>query len=247
MSRPDPAMLAPGVNMRDAIAAAALDRRGRGNFSAGYRSNAVTKEVQTALDNAASAHSGLNFENNLRQGLNRAKKREDFGGFNNAETEGVDRLIAGTTRANNIREVGNMLGGGGGLGRMVAMGGGAGGGALTAYMTGNDPVAGAALGLGAGTTGRVLRNYGNASARRQAEAFAETLRQRSPEYLRRAAVAPTEIGPGLGSIAGGAKQIMTTGNEGGIRDAVAQSLMYQTTGKRELPRVYIYGDSEERP
>jgi hypothetical protein len=40
---------------------------------------------------------------------------------------------------------------------------------------------------------------------------------------------------------------MTTGNEGGIRDAIAQSLMYQTTGKRELPRVYIYGDSEERP
>jgi hypothetical protein len=245
-SRPDPSMLAPGVSMRDAIAAAAHDTRGRGNFSAGYRSQAVTAEVQKALDTAAGQHSGLNFENILRQNLNRARKNDAFGGFNAAEEAGADRLIQGTTRANNIREVGNMLGGGGGLGRMVAMGGGAGGGALTAYMTGNDPVAGAALGLGAGTTGRVLRNYGNNSARRGAEAFAETLRQRSPEYASRAARAPTEIGPGLGSMGGGAKQLLTVGNEGGIRDAIAQALLYQTTGKRDLPRVYEPDDEERR-
>jgi hypothetical protein len=245
-SRPDPSMLAPGTNMRDAIAAATLDQRGRGNFSAGFRSKAVSDEVQNALNTAAGQHSGLNFENILRQNLNRARKNDAFGGFNAAEETGVDRLIKGTARANSIREVGNMLGGGGGLGRMVAMGGGAGGGALTAYMTGNDPVAGAALGLGAGTTGRVLRNYGNNSARRQADAFAETLRQRSPEYLSRAAVAPTEIGPGLGSMGAGAKQLLTTGNEGGIRDAIAQMLMYQATGKRDLPRVYVNAPDEEQ-
>ena len=36
--RPDPAMLASGVNPRDAATAAMLNQRGRGNFAAGYRS-----------------------------------------------------------------------------------------------------------------------------------------------------------------------------------------------------------------
>jgi hypothetical protein len=239
LSRPDPSMLAPGVSMRDAITAAQLDARRRGNFAAGYRSKAVTDQVEAARNTAGGQHSGLNFENILRQNLNRARKNEAFGGFNQAETAGAEGLIRGTASANKLREIGNLLGGGGGLGRMVAMGGGAGGGALTSYLTGGDPWAGAAAGFGLGTTGRVLRNIGNARMERATNAFAEDLRRRSPEYLRRLAAAPTEIGPGLtSSTARAAKQLLTIGGEGAIRDAIAKALLFQTTGKRELPRVY---------
>ena len=234
LSRPDPAMLAPGVNPRDAATAAMLTARGRGNFGAGYRSRAVTEEVQKAMDTASGQHSGLNFENILRQNLNRARKNENFGGFNAAEEAAAEKLIKGTAAANARRELGNMLGGGGGLGRVAAMGaGGAGTGAVGAYLTGQDPVFGAAAGLGLGVTGRALRSSGINRAKEGAEAFAAELRQRSPEYLKRLAAAPTEIGPGLSSSAArGAKQLLTIGGEGAIRDAIVQALTFQATGQR---------------
>jgi hypothetical protein len=229
LTRPDPASLARGTP-RDAATVAMLDARARGNFGAGFRSKAVTEQIEAAKHTAGGQHSGLNFENILRQNLNRARKNEAFGNFNAAEDAAVEQLIKGTTKSNKIRELGNLLGGGGGLGRMVAMGGGAGGCALTSYLTGGDPWAGAAVGLGLGTTGRVLRNYGNARMDRAAQAFAEDLRRRSPEYLRRAATAPTAI-PDLDTPSG-LRALLTLGGGGGIRDAIARSMLYNMTGER---------------
>jgi hypothetical protein len=233
-TRPDPAMLASGVNPRDAATAAMLNQRGRGNFAAGYRSQAVTEAVDKSLEQAAGQHSGLNFENIIRQNLRQAKAKDAFGGFNAAEEAGADRLIAGTAKANQLRELGNMLGGGGGLGRMAAMGGGgAGGGALASYYYGGDPWMGAAGGLALGLTGRGIRTYANRKALADTQAFASVLRQRSPEYQARLAVAPTEIGPGLpGPISRGARNVLMTGNEGSIRDAIARSLL-SLTGERD--------------
>jgi hypothetical protein len=228
-TRPDPALLANGVSMRDALAAAAHNQRGRGNFAAGFRSKAVSDAVDKSLEQAAGQHSGLNFENIIRQNIRQAKAKDEFVGFNRAEEAGADRLIAGTAKANQLREFGNMLGGGGGLGRMAAMGGGgAGGGALASYYYGGDPWLGAAGGLAMGLTGRGIRTYGNYKARTGAEEFASQLRQRSPEYASRVAVAPTVVGPGLpGPISRGSRQIMTLSDEGAIRDAMARALAKQ--------------------
>jgi hypothetical protein len=240
LTRPDPANLVPGTDIRDAITAAMLQQRGRGNFAAGYRSKAVNEAIDASQHTAGGQHSGLNFENILRQNINRARKNDAFGTLTSNEETALEKLITGTVKANRVRELGNMLGGGGGLGRVVAMGtGGAGTGAVGAYTTGQDPVFGALAGLGLGVTGRGLRTYGNRQAQFGAEAFSDLLRQRSPEYIGRVAIAPTEIGPGLTSpTARGLRQALTLGGGGGIRDALAQSLLYQTTGERKPPRIY---------
>lgn len=232
LSRPNPASLAGGT-AQDAATAALLDARGRGNFAGAFRSRGVSDAIDKSGLTAGGQHSGLNFENILRQNINKALRKDEFGALKPAEEAAAEALIRGTAKANAIREAGNFLGGGGGLGRMVAMGGGAGGGALTAYLTGNDPVAGAALGLGAGTIGRGLRTYGNRQARLGAEQFSDLLRRRTPEYLSRAAAAPTEIGPGLSAPLRGARQALTLGGGGDIRDAIAKALLYQTTGQRK--------------
>jgi hypothetical protein len=232
LTRPDPRTLTRG-NARDAAAVALLDTRGRGNFGSAYRAKAVEDTIKDALDTAAGQHSGLNFENIIRQKLRGARKNEAFGTLNADEEAALERMIKGTVAANKIRETGNLLGGGGGLGRMVATGGGAGGGALTAYLTGNDPWVGAAAGFGAGQLGRGLRTYGNWRALKNVENFSDLMRRRSPEYASRTAVAPMEIGPGLASpIVRGARQGLVVGGGGGIRDAIANALIYNTTGKR---------------
>jgi hypothetical protein len=247
LTRPDPASLASG-SARDAATVAMLEARRRGNFSAGYRDKAVTEAIDKTVGDAGSTASGLNFENRLRQNLNAARKRDEFGNLVPHENVALEKLITGTAKANKIREISNLLGGGGGLGRAAVMGGGAGGGALGAYLTGNDPIAGAAVGLGLGQVGRVLRGYGNAQARKSAEAFSDLIRQRSPEYASRAAAAPMEIGPGISSpIARGLRTGLTTAGDGGVRDAIANSIIYNTTGNRDaLKRVYITKPDEEQ-
>ncbi|HEX3412888.1 MAG TPA: hypothetical protein VHT00_14305 [Stellaceae bacterium] len=233
LTRPDPASLASGTTARDAAAAALLHQRGKGNFGAAYRSDTITNQVDKTLNDAAATHSGLNFENRLRQNLQAASRRDEFGGFTPPEQAGVEGLIRGSARANNLRELGNMLGGGGGLGRAVVMGGGGvAGGALGTYLYGGDPWAGAAGGLALGLTGRALRTAGNRAAQAGAERFAEQLRTRSPEYASRAAMAPMVPGPGAGLGGDVARNALNLGAGGAMRDAVANALLYNTTGNR---------------
>jgi hypothetical protein len=235
MANPDPASLVSG-SPRDAAAVAMLDARGRGNFSAAYRDKAVTDQIENSTFTAGGQHSGLNFENILRQNLNRARKAADFDTLNPDEETALEKLITGTTKANSIREFGNMLGGGGGLGRMVAMGGGGlGTGAIGAWLTGNDPVMGAGAGLALGLTGRALRTYGNAQAQKSAEEFSELIRKRSPEYTAREAAAPFVYGPGLDKspVASGLSKSLTIGGDGGVRDSVARAIV--ANSPRRIP------------
>jgi hypothetical protein len=223
-------LLANGVNMRDAVTAAMLDTRGRGHFGAAYRSKAVTDQVDKALADAAAANSGLNFENRLRQNINKASSHGDFDNLDAAERAALDKtLIRGLRIPNMMREWGNRLGGGGGAGSLLAAtaGGGAG------YAYGQDPATAAAGAIAAGAGGRILRTVGNTMAQRTAERFAETLRQRSPEYASRVASAPTELGPGLPSPLSGLRQFATTSDQGAFRDALARMLLYKTTGERQ--------------
>jgi hypothetical protein len=232
LSRPNPASLAGGT-AQDAATAALLDARGRGNFAGAFRSRGVSDVIKNSEFIAAGQHSGLNFENILNQNVRKALKSDEFGALKPAEQVAAEALIKRNVKANTIREFGNMLGGGGGLGRMAAMGiGGGGTGAIGAYLYGGDPVMGAAGGLGLGLAGRGLRTYGNRQARLSAEEFSDMLRRRTPEYLSRAAVAPTEIGPGLSAPLRGTRQALTLGGGGSVRDAIANALLYQTTGRR---------------
>lgn len=233
LTNPSARFLAPGATMRDAIAAAELTQRGRGNFGAAYRSKAVGKAVDRALEDAATANSGLGFENRLRANIKQAKRADEFQGFSPAEKDDVERFIRGTVKDNLIREVGNRMAGGGGWGSTVLTGGMVGGGAAGAYATGQDPLAGALAGGVLGTSGRAIRSFGNKRIQDKVEAFQEKLRQRSPEYAARVARAPTEIGPGLSPTMAGLRQMITIGDQGAIRDALARMLTYQTTGRRD--------------
>ena len=232
LRNPDPATLARGVDPRDAAAAALLDTRGRGNFASAFRDQTVREVIDKTVAQAAGQHSGLNFENLLRQNLRQARAKDEFGTLSPEEEAHLERLIVGTTKANNMRELGNMLGGGGGLGRMVAMGGGGATGAIGAYLYGGDPLYGAISGVALGTGGRMIRSYGNAQARRGVESFSEAIRQRSPEYIAREARAPFVYGPGVtSSTARGVRTGVATDPD--IRDAIAKALIYNTTGERQ--------------
>lgn len=154
----------------DAAKAAKLFGDARGNYAAARRSETVAKAVTRADRNAAAANSGANTGNAIRQQfrgiLNSDRKSA---GFNADELARMERIDRGTAFGNTTRAVGNMLGGGGGLGAVVAAGVG---GAATAPYGG--------FGAALPAVGWLLKRASDASTRRQATILDEMVRGRSP-------------------------------------------------------------------
>jgi hypothetical protein len=241
VSRPEQALLANGVNLRDAVAAGLLDTRGRGNFGAAFRSKTVNDAVEKTLNSGA----GGNFKNRLQSALNKAEQSGDFDGFSPAEKAKSIELIRNVAKSNFIADLGRKL-----SGSATGIGLSAAGGAGATYASTKDPWLSAGAGLAAVAGGHGLRYAGNRMALGQAERFAEMLRQRSPEYARRVAAAPTELGPGLTlrnrqgpgipnvplpnqvfpSALGAVRQGVTLGDQGAMRDALARMLLEQQNG-----------------
>jgi hypothetical protein len=130
------------------------------------RSETVQNELDTAHRNAAVANSGRNVDNAQRQRINALTKSERKSqGFNDDELAQMDRVIFGTAAGNTMRTVGNMLGGGGGLGAAIVGGVGA---TFNPFLAAT-PLAGALLKKGA-----------DFSTLRQIKALDEMVRSRSP-------------------------------------------------------------------
>jgi hypothetical protein len=138
-----------------------------GNYAAAKRSDLVRGKLENADLNAASAHSGTNIDNSIRQQIRTILTNPRLRrGFSKEELVQMEKIVKGTSAGNVIRTVGNMLGGGGGLGAVVS--GAAGYGA-----------AGPA-GVAAPAIGYALKKVGNALTARQVAKLDEMIRARSP-------------------------------------------------------------------
>jgi hypothetical protein len=155
----------------------------RGNIAASKRSDRLTTIEDTAELRSAAANSGQNLDNSIRQRavslLTNPKQRA---GFSPGELAAIERVARGSASANLVRAVGNLLGGGGGLGAAVT----AGGGAMLSGAAGLG-FAGAAAPL----VGVAAKKAGNALTARALRAADEMVRARSPlmEQRMREAVA----------------------------------------------------------
>jgi hypothetical protein len=150
----DPATVAAGP----AQDAAKVLADARGNYAAASRSDQLTGVQEAAELRAAAANSGQNTGNAIRQRIaSLLLKPKDAAGYTDEEIGLLNNVARGSTSANATRFVGNLLGGGGGLGAAVTGGGGA----LAGAMAGSPllTAAGAALptvGVAAKAISRVL-------------------------------------------------------------------------------------------
>lgn len=183
MGSPDPASVVAGP----AAAAGETVAAARGNYAAAKRSERLQGIEDSADLRAAAADSGLNTENALRQrAVSLLQSPKDIAGYSPAERAAIEAVARGTAAANTLRFVGNLLGGGGGLGAVAS--GAVGGMAGSAFGGPAGMVMGAlspALGLGA-------KKVAAALARARLNAADEMVRRRSPLYEEMMRGAPLE-------------------------------------------------------
>jgi hypothetical protein len=163
------------------------------NYAAAMRSEDVTNKATKAEQSAAATHSGLNLDNRTRQVLSaiidptRPRNRR---GYSKEELALIDDIVHGKHGAEAARWLGNLLGGGSGLGGLTAAGiGSAAGAGVGAFIAGPLGAAvggptGGALAVG---TGRGFKGLANRITAKQARKLDELIRKRSPLYRQREA------------------------------------------------------------
>ncbi len=163
----------------------------RGDWRAGKTAETVQNAIDRADLNAASAHSGMNVGNQTRQQLRSLiatpEGQEKIFGASDPERLAILNTVRGDTSANLKRNLANVLGGGGGLGKLVAKGAGAGAGGFLGGMVGM-PVGGSIVGSeGAGIFGGMLKRAENRAVVNSAEDAVQGILRNSPEYRSRTA------------------------------------------------------------
>lgn len=159
----------------------------RGNYAAYKRSDKLDDTAWRADLAASSANSGTNLDNAIRQRVKSILfSDKQSSGFTPEELDILERIVRGSAPANTARKIGNLLGGGGGLGSVVA--GGVSGGAVGGAS--GSPLIGALTGVGVPATGMASRALANSLTDRALTKAAETTRQRSPLYRQRQDAAP---------------------------------------------------------
>lgn len=154
---------------------------GRGNYAAGKRSAGINAREDNAELQAVIANSGRNVGNRVRAAAGWYLDKnhpERLAGFSKGEIALIRNVAEGNKGRNTLRYVGNLLGGGGGLGSFLTgiLSGGA-----TGATTGR-PGLGIAVGTippAIGMTARSIDNRLTSSAMRKAD---EAVRMRSPFY-----------------------------------------------------------------
>jgi hypothetical protein len=150
----------------------------RGNYAAAKRSDQLTGAAERAELNAAVANSGFNVDNAVRQRVRSIlQSPKESAGFSEAELTALNEVARGTPTRNAIRVVGNLLGGGGGLGAVVS--GGIGGAVGTAT---GGPFLGAAVGAGIPAAGMSAKKLAGSLTERSLRHADDLVRMRSPLY-----------------------------------------------------------------
>lgn len=154
--------------------------KGRANYAAGMRGTELA-DIRHSADLArASANSGQNFDNSLRQRVRRTVEDERaIRGYTPAEEQALEQIVLGAEGANVRRAAGNFLGGGGGLGAAVT-GGLAGAGA---NFLGAGPAVAGLTSASVPLLGGYLKNRAAARTARALQDVEEATRRRSPLFL----------------------------------------------------------------
>lgn len=173
--------------------ASATLRAARGNHAAAKRSETLTGVRDSAELRAAAANSGQNLDNATRQRLaSLVLSPKASAGFSASEREAIEAIARGSAGTNAARYLGNLLGGGGGLGMAIT---GVAGSATGAAAGG---VPGAALGALLGpAVGAIAKNVAARGTRKGLLDLDVSTRGRSPLLQDRIAAAPIrgEIDP----------------------------------------------------
>lgn len=149
----------------------------RGNYAAAKRSDKLTGIEEAAELRAAAANSGQNLDNSVRARIvSLLQKPKEAAGFTAAEKKQLEKVARGTVGRNATRAVGNLLGGGGGLGSVAA---GAAGGTAGGFAGG--PI-GAVVGAMIPAVGFGAKRASNALTSRALRQSDEATRMRSPLY-----------------------------------------------------------------
>lgn len=162
---------------------------GNANYAAAKRSDLLTGIERSADLRAAASNSGRNTGNAIRQRVASALERpKQISGFSPEEIAALEQISMGTPVQNATRYVGNVLGGGGGLGQMLTSVAGAG----TGFAAGGGPGAaiGAAAPMAIGSASKAISNSLTQRALGNAD---EMVRMRSPLYESLKASAPLEV------------------------------------------------------
>lgn len=182
---------ASAAAVRAAEEAARILKEARGNAAAGFRSDRLTGVEDAAELRAAAANSGRNIGNAVRSRLaSLLLSDKDSRGFNPAEIAAIEKVVEGSLAANATRRIGNMLGGGGGIGQSLIAALGAAPGAATGNVT--AAMIGAVVPAVIGTGSRRLSN---GLTKKQLSAVDESTRMRSPLYESLVAGAPYQYTP----------------------------------------------------
>lgn len=183
LENPPAAAVASESGVPGAARAGKLYEEANANYAAAKRSQALAGKEQRALDRAGATNSGQNLDNQLRQRIDeiiaRPKERR---GYTPEEIDFMRAVVRGSFGSNAARYVGNLLGGGGGLGAFVT-------GTGTGIATG-QPGLGMALGAVAPTLGWLGKKGSAALTKRQIAMIDTLTRKRSPLYRKMEAEAP---------------------------------------------------------
>ena len=167
---------AQAVRTGDAEKAASVWKDARGNYAAAMRSERISDTMDKAERQASAANSGMNLGNAARQRINsilnspKAKR-----GFSDNELDQMRQIVKGTFTGNATRRVGNLLGGGGGLGAVAsgAMG------AMAGYTA--HGASGAFVGnVLAPAVGYGMKKLSNSITAKEVETLDNLVRSRSP-------------------------------------------------------------------
>lgn len=157
----------------------------RGNYAAAARSNKLQGVEERAELNAAKANSGFNGDNAVRQRADAiVSKPKEAAGFNPDELEALKAIIKGNGLRNVMRAIGNLAGGGGGMGAVVS---GAAAGTAGGMLGGpGGAVAGAAVPL----AGMAAKSASGRMALSELGRLDAATRMRSPLYQEMLGQAP---------------------------------------------------------
>lgn len=182
----DPASVVAGT----ASDAANALKSANANYAAASRSDMLTGVERAADLRAAAANSGANTGNAIRQRIASALlKPKEIAGYSPEEIAALEKIVTGTPAQNATRYVGNLLGGGGGLGQALTGGLGAATGAATVGGS-VGAAAGAAIPVAAGA---ISKKVSNMLTQRALSAADEMVRARSPLYQTMKETAPLEV------------------------------------------------------
>lgn len=151
-------------------------REANSNYSRAMQAGNIDQKVIQAETRAAAANSGMNVANTIRQRMADVKLNpKQNRGMHPEDVAAAGQIAEGTTGGNLVRKLGNMAGGGGGMGTLVsgAIGMGAAGAAT------QDPSS-SFMGLALPAFGLAMRGMGNRMTLKQAEKLSEAIRNRAP-------------------------------------------------------------------